>query len=930
MDSIRELAGGLPTIPESLRQETGNPVQTSRLPEDEKLSLSFPALDDPEVFSNKRLVRFWAIFGVGAFIWLAFPAFLMTPNHLIDSWAVGCFVSFIGTLGFVWLYGTARQSRFKWLAFVFAVFAWAIAFCYREPYLFFFAAAGAIALIADTIATHCFLIETCAPMNPKESQRLRSAWKHRLWKLGAIPGAELYPAYLLIAPACAYAFWYCEMQEAVVFSEDFTYRSLFVLGGAACAVFLLENLSSFLWKRPVRTWSTLRKAMRLGLRDWLTYDRGNSQSPGVHKSPFGVHGLRILLLACTCFMLTGFMVSPYQPGPLNTPIGDNDSDLRHLWRIQYGTFPYLDLEPKTREQIIEEVAERKQRKEQQEEDEAERKRRLDEMRRPGFVDSTVKALEESELSEEAQNVLLFSGGILLIATYPIFAFLVSLGLLWLGCLSACCGIAGRNKRLKQGDLISADDWHSILDEMEGCPKDSFEKQSLFLGVNAADNAPVLVPQKVFNDHAHILGDTGSGKTSIGIASIVSQLLRRANCSVVVLDLKGDDHALMEGVRRESVNAGLDFRWFTNLVGKSTHVFNPLAHDYLDGQPATIQADIIANALGLQYGRDYGRAFYGDANLELLTRALSEAGEPVRSFRQLDRLLAATSKRADREHRRNASHVVHVVKRLADSEALNCEDEVACKHAIDFSSVCRKPQTAYFHLSSGAGTGVSGEIARLALYSLMHSAYGVPPSERVQTYVIIDEFQRIVASNLEMVLQLARSLNIGLVLANQTISDLKTPGVDLIPAVSTNTRFRQVFASSYLDDQERLVRASGETVQHHASFLDSIASTVGLGSLSLSERVVSRQRLNDILLATDKEGRSLVQLRRGAGFAQYGGFSFVMQSGYTISEEEFIERKSAPWPEASDGTIKEFHRERNYQAQGAPKPDVTPPNPDIFL
>ena len=55
MDSIRELTGGLPTIPESLRQETGNPVQTSRLPENEKLSLSFPALDDPEVFSNKRL-----------------------------------------------------------------------------------------------------------------------------------------------------------------------------------------------------------------------------------------------------------------------------------------------------------------------------------------------------------------------------------------------------------------------------------------------------------------------------------------------------------------------------------------------------------------------------------------------------------------------------------------------------------------------------------------------------------------------------------------------------------------------------------------------------------------------------------------------------------------------------------------------------------
>jgi len=59
-----------------------------------------------------------------------------------------------------------------------------------------------------------------------------------------------------------------------------------------------------------------------------------------------------------------------------------------------------------------------------------------------------------------------------------------------------------------------------------------------------------------------------------------------------------------------------------------------------------------------------------------------------------------------------------------------------------------------------------------------------------SFVVIDKFQRMVANNLEHMLQVARSMNVGVILANQSMEDLKTRGTDLIPALEANCRFRQ--------------------------------------------------------------------------------------------------------------------------------------------
>ncbi|MBS0267174.1 MAG: hypothetical protein JSS02_34940 [Planctomycetes bacterium] len=171
-------------------------------------------------------------------------------------------------------------------------------------------------------------------------------------------------------------------------------------------------------------------------------------------------------------------------------------------------------------------------------------------------------------------------------------------------------------------------------------------------------------------------------------------------------------------------------------------------------------------------------------------------------------------------------------------------------------------------------------------------------------MFIDEFQRIVANNLELLLQTARSLNIGLILSNQSTSDLEAGDANLLPAIRANTRWRQNFSVSNIREIEELRDASGETIVNPAvmSFVPALLTGYFPGGITFSETRTARMGINDILLAGDAPGRSIATLRRSAGFAQFGGFPFIMDSVYPISLSEFQARLRAPWPAPSAETL----------------------------
>ena len=69
-----------------------------------------------------------------------------------------------------------------------------------------------------------------------------------------------------------------------------------------------------------------------------------------------------------------------------------------------------------------------------------------------------------------------------------------------------------------------------------------------MGRVAADGQPILIPRTVFGNHAHFLGDSGAGKTSLGFLPWIEQTIAFGDCSLICIDLKGDTWELLETMR----------------------------------------------------------------------------------------------------------------------------------------------------------------------------------------------------------------------------------------------------------------------------------------------------------------------------------------------------------------------------------------------
>ena len=455
---------------------------------------------------------------------------------------------------------------------------------------------------------------------------------------------------------------------------------------------------------------------------------------------------------------------------------------------------------------------------------------------------------------------------------------------------------------------SANNVETMLADLRRSP-DLTERNSLYLGRVVEDGSPVLVPRTVFQEHAHGLGDSGSGKTSLFLCPLIEQLVMSGNCSVIVLDLKADSLELLatlqasaEAVRRER-GVSLRLKSFSNQADRATFAFNPMTQPFWKKFDLLTRTDILCGANGLTYGTDYGQGYYSSANAAVLYHALKTFPH-VATFTELAEcignvIMSADKRKLHPEIRKAGVHVHEVIKRLAACEPLNVTASTGhapdvVEQAIDLTQVFQQPQLLYFHLSATLSPSGAPEMARLVNYMLLAAA--TQTERRHPVFLVIDEFQRMVASNLEYMMQLARSMGVGVILANQSMQDLKKSSTNLIPAIEANCRLRQWFSVSSSDDQQRVINGSGLTVDRVLG-CSAKSSITGLGPVSYSEteQVVPRFTLNDVLLTSDHPFRSFLRISRGAGYAQYGGLPVIIESNYHISAEEYQRRKSLPWP-----------------------------------
>ncbi len=463
--------------------------------------------------------------------------------------------------------------------------------------------------------------------------------------------------------------------------------------------------------------------------------------------------------------------------------------------------------------------------------------------------------------------------------------------------------------------VRANDWNSLVTTLRSSAN-PVERKSYYMARVVADRSPVLVPRSLFGEHAHFLGDSGSGKTSLGLAPFIEQTIQFGDASVIVIDLKADTLELlatmMAAAKRLRNELGIDLplKYLTTRDDLSTFAFNPMMQTFWHRFNSFKKTDLLNGATGLKYEPTYGADFYTAVN-DGVVQYTYKSYPDVKTFDQLaDRcghvLVSADKRELHSEIRKNGAHVHEVLKRLASFPPLNVApgcgfpDDVIEK-AIDLADVFRKPQLLYFHLSSILGPGSAPALARFVCYFLLASASQV--ERTVPVYLVIDEFQRMAAQNFEYMLQLARSMGVGIILANQSMEDLKKGKIDLIPAIEANCRYRQWFAVSSSADRERLARTSGETIEYFTTRGSSTNSDGKTStSHSISERVMPRLSANDIMLASDHPKQSIVHISRGAGYAQYGGLPVICESDFHISQEEYDSRRRTPWPNRQTGTF----------------------------
>jgi type IV secretory system conjugative DNA transfer VirD4/TraG family protein len=850
-----------------------------------------------------------------------------------------------------------------------------ILLAYRNAALSLFFAGACAIYLADQFAKHAYFLHTTVPVPAKVARDLRYLWRFRFLPLFNKPrGVEFY---LLgfIAIGVAAIRWFDRLPRfrLGVFLDNLP-AFLVAVGILLATPLVIEPFAAFLTSRPYIGPIRMVRHFLRAVVSWFSYNRRMTEYPGTFRSPGGICRARCWMAVATIVLfssavtpffsrhrdrLTRELPQPYLDAntwELHIPTPPPDDSLwpwekmnKRMYRreqIAQGEevpFPELDklFERETipREMATLEPYQRAMLKRMTTEEREEFLREIFERklaslprREPGFHDHLLYVIEEEAIDSPKYRLTNYYFEIA--KRFPVTVyFLVCVFLPPALLLSFLFAVSARSiayvtEQFGAGlpTAVSEEDAYktaaATISRIRGSD-DKQEKDGLFLGVNAFDGTPVIVPRAVFKEHAHLLGDSGSGKTSLGMTSLISQLIEFGDSSLVVIDLKADDLALFEATREKAQEidaclkeeepddegVGYPFRWFTNELHHSTYVFNILQQSCLRSLTPYQRADILTAAMGLQYGTDYGRAFYAASNLELLHQALVKNPD-IDSFSELAELLGDPRQlKMPNELRRAASQFHAVVSRLASCEAIDGgpPDRLTPdvhENAIDLVDVFKKPQVLYFHLPSLIGTTSSAEIARFVVHMLLASSKAVGP-KRKQVYLFIDEFQRITAGNLDIILQTARSMNVGVILANQTMSDLKAPGVDLISTIEANTRFRQIFAASDLAALRQIVESSGETIIHNRSwsqYLGSIGVMAGGLSRAFTETISPRLRANDVILASDHPLQSIVYVRRGKDYAQYGGFPFVMTSSYLTSQEVYDKRREADWPEAQPGTI----------------------------
>jgi hypothetical protein len=325
-------------------------------------------------------------------------------------------------------------------------------------------------------------------------------------------------------------------------------------------------------------------------------------------------------------------------------------------------------------------------------------------------------------------------------------------------------------------------------------------KEFLLGTDTDTGRKVYVPKKSFDTHWHLIGGTGKGKTT-AVHTLLHGMFRDPtvqDCWFVIDRMGGLSYDLL--------------LWFTSpfcpqfvrdrvvyvepanedvVLGFNPLVYSTPQHGYYKVGRAT---DVVLRAWE---GQDVGQmprlarwvfnAFWAAAQLGLTVADCGHIFNPASGYHRpiLDALppllrgewadiLRAKGKAVEiLDSSRNR------LKPYFEAPVLRRTFGTSQNH-LDVHRLMREGRIVVVNLANKnrIGPQIADAIGGLVINEVLATARGLEPWERFPTYLLLDEFQRFVGPDLEEALPEVRQMQIRLILAHQSLSQLEQGDTDL--------------------------------------------------------------------------------------------------------------------------------------------------------
>jgi len=335
----------------------------------------------------------------------------------------------------------------------------------------------------------------------------------------------------------------------------------------------------------------------------------------------------------------------------------------------------------------------------------------------------------------------------------------------------------------------------------------------FLAVSD-DKKDVVVAEEMLNHHLHVLGPTGSGKTSLIILPLAKQAIdKQRGCCFI--DFKGDE-VFKRYVQQRAKENKKKFYYFSIDPDEVSIGYNPLSSGDIHSK-----VDRIMTALELIYHGPAG--FYSNVQAMTFVKLLKEmVGDKkeinfvsVRNALENPYFLTRTD--VDTQE---VKGLYAAISWISDLEIIN-------KQELDLARVIKDGDVVFFALKSQVNTRLAEAIGRMLIIDLKSQAVSRKETD-LPYFIFIDEFQNLSCSHFVDVISKVRSANFCLVLSNQSRGNLSNVSSAFENSIFTNTATKVIFMQEDPLDARFWSEKTGQTTYQDKSVfqVDSMSNDKG--------------------------------------------------------------------------------------------------------